>query len=238
MPLRKSRSTRSASASSAGRPRSARGPARARGRAPTDAGRRGGPGPPAERRASPRSSPGARPPRWPPRAPARAGAWTPPGSAGTRAVTGSSLRIRCALRAVGALEVGVLDHHRPRPRTWSSGRAQAALRWSSASKIRFAPGTSSGGDRWVHSTVAAGPDHASARGSRRRSSSDHTPYARATSPLGWKSASSGIVRLRCCLERLVAERAVHADARPGARRAPRARRAPPGRRSAGRCRPG
>ena len=54
-------------------------------RAPTGAGRRGGPGRRRASRASPRSGPAARRPRLRGPAPAPAGAWRPPGSGGTPA---------------------------------------------------------------------------------------------------------------------------------------------------------
>ena len=99
--------------------------------------------------------------------------------------TGSSPRIRCARAQYGTLVVAVLDHRRgaARPRTWSSapaaagagrGPAAAVLR-SSASKIRFAPGISSGRGRRVatSATVAV-----RARSSRARARCDRARRCR------------------------------------------------------------
>ena len=210
-----------------------------RARAPTGAGRRGGPGPRAASRASPRSGPG-RPAASAAAASTRArGCFETTGKWRNTRCTGSSLEDQVRLGAVGALEVGVLDHHRPGAAdVVVRARAQAAVRWSSASKMRFAPGTSSGGDM-------VGPLRPSRRADHHERAAGHAVLLRPDAvgpapprPSGGSRPAAGSSRPRWLLEGLVAEGAVDRDADQLRARAPRARRAPPGRRSAGRCRPG
>ena len=188
-----------------------------------------------DRPEAPSSDCSATRPRPPRAAPARGVACWRPGSGGRRAAAAASRSADPGGRAVRAGEVEVEDRLGPvaadvvvGPIGGDRGAGQIAGRPSIRPQVRPRRARRRSGSR-RGSRAASAPRGPSRRCPRRRSgpasgSRGRAPRCRRrrprqTSPLGWKSASSGIVEAELLAEGAVADSAVDAD--PDQRRAPR-----------------